>query len=383
MGNMAKIAVIKDVLDVEIQEYPIPEPLDDGLVIKVEAAAICGSDQHNLTTKPAKPRTIGHEFLGKIVAMGKNANEAIHSYGGTLNIGDRIVVYPHITCGKCDVCMTYGNGVCVCDNDFMYGGGKVNTSDIKNNDPTVWPHFKGGFAEYVHIFANTYVWKVPDDMPAKIGVLLDPCAVAMRAVEQVMTSIGGLAEGYSISSRCLIIGAGPIGIMAGMILKEMGVEQLVYLDFLDEKLENAKAISGADMVINTSKLTLEQKVALVQEATCGGPNIVIGAANHPSATIEGLHMIRKLGTYVEIGAINADTPTLSNRLVFKKNVHLTSVSANTPACFNRTMRFLMRWKEIPFEKLVTHEFHTLEGLVPTAKLMANPDYLKGVLTFES
>ena len=154
--------------------------------------------------------------------MGPKANEAIHCYGGELKVGDRIAVYPHISCQHCDVCMTYGNGICSCDNDFIYGGMLDRREGPMNADPTVWPHFKGGFGEYVHIFPNTFVWKVPADMPSKVAAILDPMAVAMRAVEQAMTSIGGLDEGISTTSTCLVIGAGPIGIMTGMILKAMG-----------------------------------------------------------------------------------------------------------------------------------------------------------------
>lgn len=379
MENLTgNIAIVTGSYEVEIQQYEVPEPAEDGLVIKIEAAAICGSDQHNLEVVPEQPRTIGHEFVGKIVRMGARANETIHSYGGPLAVGDRIVVYPHITCGHCPVCMTYGNGVCVCDNDWMYGGKTFHTPSVLNNDAGKWPHFKGGFADYVYIFPNTYVWKVPEDMPSKIAVLLDPLAVGMRAVEQAMTNIGGLAEGISTNSHCLIIGAGPIGVMAGMILKTMGVEQLLFTDFLDKKLQQAKEIAGADAVLNTRGMSIEEMVEKVKEITNGGPDIVIACANHPSATVQGLSMIKKLGTYVEVGAANGDNLTLSNRLVFKKNVHLTSVQANTPQCYNRCMGLLKRYKELPFEKLITHEFYKLEDLVPTARKMRDEDYLKGV-----
>ena len=373
-----RIAVVTDSYTTEIKEYTVPEPDDNGLVIKIEAAAICGSDQHNLEVPASQPRTIGHEFVGRIIRMGKNANQTINCYGGEMKIGDRIVVYPHVTCGHCRICLTYGHGVCLCDNDWMYGGKKFDPNTVYNNDSDLWPHFKGGFADYVYILPNTYVWKVPEDMPSRIAVLLDPLAVAMRAVEQAMTNIGGLAEGISSNSHALVIGAGPIGVMAGMILKNMGIEQLVFTDFIDEKLAKAKEISGADTVLNTKGMSLEEMTEKMNEITDGGPDIVIACANHPSATVQGLAMIRKLGTYVEIGAANGEQLTLSNKMLFKKNVHITSVQANTPQCYNRCMGLLKRWREMPFDKLVTHTFSKLEDLVPTARKMRDIDYLKGV-----
>ena len=59
-----------------------------------------------------------------------------------MKIGDRIVVYPHITCQRCNICMTYGNGNCSCENDWIYGGTMMDVSDKLNHDPDVYPHFK-------------------------------------------------------------------------------------------------------------------------------------------------------------------------------------------------------------------------------------------------
>ena len=387
--KMAKLATIDGPWQVSVREYPVPHPAEDCLVIKVDAAAICGSDGHFIKSDaPHGPGVDGHEFVGTIVEMGARANETIHCYGGEMKVGDRIAVYPHISCQHCDVCMTYGNGICCCDNDFIYGGVlNHDSSNIKNHDPEQWPHFKGGFGEYVYIFPNTFVWKVPEGMPSKIAAILDPMAVAMRAVEQAMTSIGGLDEGISTTSSCLVIGAGPIGIMTGMILKAMGVEKLIMSDFMDEKLENAKNISGADVVLNMAGLSMEEQIQKVMDVTDGlGANVVISAANAPAAAIGGLQMVRKLGHYVEIGMAGG----LGNRapmdvqfhdIVFSRNVHITSVVANTPSCFDRAFRFLKRYKEFPFDKLVTHEFHSFDEFLPTLKKMSDPNYLKGVLVF--
>ena len=388
--KMAKLVTIDGYYKTSIHEYPVPHPVDDGLVIKVNAAAICGSDQHHIRNQdPHKPGCVGHEFVGTIVEMGPKANDAIHCYGGEMKVGDRIAVYPWITCQKCNSCMTYGNGICgVCDNGFIYGGMRPGSEGLLNHDPDVWPHFKGGFGEYVHIFPNTFVWKVPADMPSKVAAILDPMAVAMRAVEQAMTSIGGLDEGISTTSTCLVIGAGPIGIMTGMILKAMGVEKLIMSDFMDLKLENAKNISGADVVLNMAGLSTEEQIQKVMDVTDGlGANVVISAANAAPAAIAGLQMVRKLGTYVEIGMAGGlgEMPAMDvhfHDIVFSRNVHITSVVANGPSTFDRAFRFLKRWKQLPIEKLITHEFHTFEDFLPTLKLMPNPDYIKGVLILE-
>ncbi|MEL7658217.1 MAG: zinc-binding dehydrogenase, partial [Bacillota bacterium] len=284
-------------------------------------------------------------------------------------------------------CMTYGPGVCImCDDSFVYGGGPFTSSGVLNTDPEKAPHFKGGFGEYVHIFPGTFVWKVPDDMPVAIASLLDPVAVAVRAIELATTEVGVLQEGITTTTRALVIGPGPIGIITAMILRYMGVEQLI-ISGRHKKLEMAQEISRAHDVLNVDGLSTDERVKKLLAMTDGGANLVINCANHPSAQIEGLQMVRKLGTYIEVGLpfsfgpgneVLVDLP----KLIFEKNARITSVVANTPSTFDRAFRLLKKHKELPFKRLITHEFHSLEDLLPTMKKMTDGDYLKGVLIFD-
>jgi threonine dehydrogenase-like Zn-dependent dehydrogenase len=385
---MAKIAALSGVFKFDIMDYPVPKAMEGSLVIKTEAAAICGSDLHGARRGAEKPRIIGHEFTGKVVELGPNANQRIHCYGGELKVGDRIAIYPHVTCGKCDTCMTYGEGVCgVCDSNFSYGGGGPGDGGFLNADPTKAPHLKGGFGEYVHIFPRTFVWKVPDDMSPEIASLLDPTAVAMRAIELAMTEPGVLQEGVTTTTRALVIGAGPIGVITAMILRYMGVEQLIISDTIQKKLDTAKSISGADVTFNVGGLTPDERIKKLRDMTGGGANVVINCANHPSSQIEGLQMARKLGTFVEVGnpmafSSGGKQTTLDFPLVvFSRNVRVTGLVANYPKTFDRAFRLLEKHKQLPFEKLITHRFHKLEDLLPTMKKMGDEDYLKGVLVF--
>jgi len=388
----AKLLAVRDYMDVDILEYDVPEPLPDGLVIKTEAVAICGSDIQTMNLKGYKrsfPGNIGHEFCGRIVAMGSRANECINSYNGALKVGDRIAVYPWITCGHCSGCLKFGNGICgACENGFIYGGDDMYINDVLNHNPDLFPHFKGGFGEYVHIFAGTYVWKIPDEMPSKIAALLDPCAVAMRAVEEAMTEVSGLFEGISTKTHALVVGPGPIGIMTAMILKRMGVEQLVISGRNDNKLARAKEISGADEVINVKPMPVDERIKAVRELTGGGADVVINCASAPDSCIEALQMVAFLGTYVEVGNAASWThePKLTLNMpdvVFGRNARITSVCANSARTFDRAFRLLKDYKKMPFEKLITHEFHSLEEFVPTVKHGHDEDYIKGVLTFEN
>ncbi len=387
-----KLLAVRGPWETEILTYPLPEVAKDALLLKVEAALICGSDGHFIKFSPDRPFCLGHEFAGRIVEMGAEANDAIHCFGGPMRIGDRIVVYPHITCGKCENCLTYGDGVCgVCDRDFLYGGPDLSgmNDPVLNTHPEEGPHFKGGFGQYVYIFPNTYAWKLPEKMPSKIAALMDPLAVAMRAVEMAMTEAAVLQEGISTNTRALVIGAGPIGILAGMILRTMGVEQLIITDQVQKKLNMAKEISGADEVLNLSGMSSAERIERVRAVTGGGPSLVLQCANHRSATLEGLKMVRKLGTFIEVGmpmVLDPANPVLStidlSEYIFEKSIRVCGMNANTVSCFNRAFHLLTRYETLPFEKLITHEFHRLEDLVPTLRKMRDEDYLKGALIWE-
>jgi len=73
-------------------------------------------------------------------------------------------------------------------------------------------------------------------MPSEIAVLLDPLAVAVRAVELAQTCPGALEEAISISSKVVITGAGPVGILAALVVRLMGVEQIVLVGDRDKRI---------------------------------------------------------------------------------------------------------------------------------------------------
>lgn len=378
-----KLAVFRGPYDLTVQEMPLPEVKDDGMLIKIEATSICGSDGHGIKGTPKTHTTIGHELCGKIVKMGKRANQSLHVFGGELKVGDRVTIYPWITCGYCNGCLEHGDGVCmICENGFCYGGADTIGESSITADVEDAPHFKGGFAEYTYIFPGTYVWKVPEDMPSEIASLLDPLAVAVRAVEMAQEQAGVLNENLNTSTTAVVTGAGPIAALTGMVLKLMGCEKVILTGTKDEKLELAREISKADEVVNVTGMTEEEKVEKILGMTNGGADLVIQCANNVNASIEALQMVKKLGTYIELGVPfgwgerkDIDLP----KLVFSKNAKIMGLVANHPRAFDKAFHILKRHKELNLQKIFTHRFSSLEELLPTIKKMQDADYMKGVM----
>lgn len=386
----ARMAVMTDVKQLEIREYPIPEPEEGQLLIKMEATAICGSDQHIFSNPIAYQTALGHEFVGRVIKMGKNAEKEILCYDGEVKVGDRLAVYPWLTCGHCKNCLTYGRGTCtVCDTSFFYGGPVSpmghEAEGWHSSNPDIYPHFKAGYGEYCILFPGTYVWKVPEEMPAPIAALLDPMAVAMRGIELAQTQCGVKEEALNTNTNACVVGAGPIGIMAGMILKIMGVNSVTMVDGIKNKLAKAKELGAADYTIDfTEYPDMEEREKLLCKYTDGGPHLVIQCANTVGAFIDALHYARRLGTVVEIG--NADdygkTVTCNPAaLICKKHLRVMGMSANQPSTYDKSFQILKRYDKYPFAKLFTHTC-TLDTLKETLGKMRDADYIKGVCLYD-
>ena len=89
--KMAKMAVLKGPNHLDIESFPLPEVKDDGILNKIEATSICGSDAHSIRSTPAQPSPLGHEFTGKIGERGERANETIYYFSGSWKRSGRLL----------------------------------------------------------------------------------------------------------------------------------------------------------------------------------------------------------------------------------------------------------------------------------------------------
>lgn len=263
-------------------EYPVPECGDDDIIIKTEACGICAGDvkcMHGAErmwgneTKAcfAKPPFIpGHEFLGRIVQMGKNVKGH--------QIGDRVTADQIVPCGECRFCKSGRYWMCQVHNIFGY--------QYMNN---------GGMAEYVRYPKTSVIYKVPKDMPLEKALLIEPYGCSKHAVDRAQ-----------ITNEDIVVlsGAGTLGLgmLTYIIMKRP--YKLIVLDMKDDRLETAKEF-GADEAWNPSK---EDVVKKVMDITDGyGCDIYIEATGHPSSVKQGLDMVRKLGRFIEFGVFAETT----------------------------------------------------------------------------
>ena len=209
----------------ELQDVPVPDIGGNDLLVRVTKAAICGTDLHiwnwdewaRRTIVP--PLVIGHEFVGRIVAMGAN----VRGY----KVGERVSGEGHIVCGVCRSCRAGRRHLC------------TNTVGIGVNRD-------GCFAEYLSLPASN-AWHVHPGIPSEIASFLDPLGNATHSALSFDL----------VGEDVLITGAGPIGIMAAAICRHCGAQRIVVTDVNDFRLSLA-ARMGATMTVNVTRTSIEE-----------------------------------------------------------------------------------------------------------------------------
>jgi threonine 3-dehydrogenase len=194
----------------ELRDVPEPEIGINDVLVKVAKTGICGTDlhihdwdewaQHAITP----PITIGHEFVGHVVAVGDNVND--------FHPGDRVSGEGHLVCGRCRNCMAGRRHLCAA------------TESVGVTRP-------GAFAEYIAL-PMTNLWRHEDEVPDDVAAIFDPFGNAVHAA----LSFRVLGEDV------LITGAGPIGQMAAAVARHAGARHVVVTDINPHRLEQARVM---------------------------------------------------------------------------------------------------------------------------------------------
>ncbi len=289
------------------KNYPTPECGDDDIIIKTEACGICAGDLKcrqgapkfwGDKTQPSwvKPPFIpGHEFLGKIVEMGKN----VKNY----KLGDRITADQIVPCGKCKFCKDGHYWMCQPHNIYGF--------QTENN---------GGMAEYVRYTKTSVIHHVPDDMPLDKALLVEPYSCSKHCVDRAQIGCDDVV---------VISGAGTLGLGMITYARMKNPKLLISLDMVDSRLQKAKEF-GADLAMNPGKQNVVEEI---QKLTGGyGCDIYIEATGHPASVLQGLSAVRKLGRFVEFSVFGENTTADWSIIGDSKELDLLG-SHLSPYCF--------------------------------------------------
>lgn len=314
----------------ELQEVPVPVPKDGEILAKVEICGICAGDikaSHGTARfwggdgmpgfcKP--PFIPGHEFVGRVVALGKNAS-------GGFQIGDRIISEQIVPCGECYYCKR--DMYWLCDPHDVYGFKK---------------YLNGGMAEYVILPKGSINYKVPDELTPEQAVLIEPFACSLHGVRQSRANVDDVV---------VLAGAGTLGLGMVSCLKLRNPKKLIVLDMIDKRLELAKRF-GADIVLNPSR---DNVAEVINNITNGvGCDIYIEATGHPSAVQQGLDLVRKAGTFVEFSVMSGPSTIDWSIIGDAKEITIYG-SQLSPYCYDPVIDDI-KTNRIKTVDIVTHLF---------------------------
>jgi L-iditol 2-dehydrogenase len=358
--NSVKAAVMLGPGRLAVREYPYPQIDAAGMVIKLEMCGICGTDKHTFRGEtvqyagtPAESHTPfpllpGHEIVGTVPEIGREAATSLEFTGKPLAIGDRVVMCPDILCGRCWYCRnTFGFPLC----ENIRGYGNAFCADDA-------PHLMGGFADYVYVRPDAFVFKVPDDMPPRIAVMAELMTVTANLDKaKEFYTMGG--EGFGPAATVVIQGVGPMGLLHVLKAHLLGAGRIIAIDRSPFRLDFARQF-GADAVIQLDATTPAERVEAVRALTDGrGADVIVECTGVAEAIPEGLEMGRRGATYIVAGVFAdvGDVAINPHRHLLASQMRVIGMSNHPPTGYPAALRLLARARErFPLDRFVTHAF---------------------------
>jgi L-iditol 2-dehydrogenase len=285
-----KAAVLEALDTLVVREAPTPDVEDGGVLVRVRACAVCGSDirmLHSGNPRLKPPAIMGHESAGEVVAVGRNVTK--------FRVGDRVAIGADVPCGECLFCEAgIGNN---CQINYAMGY-----------------QFPGSFAEYValnrivvnHGPVHTIAAHVSFDEAA----LAEPLGCVLNALELSSVRLG---------DTVVIIGAGPVGCMIIEVARRMGAAKVIVVQRSRPRLDMARKF-GADVYICSSE---EDAVARVHQETGGlGADVILTACASPQAQIDAVHMAKNRARVNFFGGLPKDKSmvTLDTNMIHYKEL---------------------------------------------------------------
>ncbi|KAG0709736.1 chaperonin 10-like protein [Suillus ampliporus] len=281
--------VLKGILDVEIQEKPVPEIDVDEVLVEVKKNGICGSDVHffvhgrvgNFVVE--KPMVLGHEAAGVVSKVGSRVTN--------VKVGDRVAMEPAATCRKCEACKEGRYQLC---------------PDIAC---AATPPTDGTLARYYRL-PSDLAHPLPPNLSLEDGAMMEPLSVAVHAVSK----LGALQSNQSVA----VFGCGPVGLLCMAVAKALGASRVIAVDIVPDRLEFARSYAATDVFLpppmekDESRVAFSMRNAQTMKENLGiaerGPraiDLVLDASGAEVAIQTGIQIAKSGGTFVQAGISNS------------------------------------------------------------------------------
>lgn len=326
-----KAAVLKNWLDLELCDIPMPVPSDNEALIKVKLAGVCGSDitvykgKHMTATVPT---VLSHEILGEIVTLPEG-------YDGPFKVGQRVLMNPIISCGECAACKR-GLGH-VCENLKLLG-----------------IHVDGGFAEYTKVGVDKLV-ALDEDIPDDVAILGEPFAVGAHLMKRSQVEKG---------DKIFISGGATVGLYIAILAKAAGAGRVIV-----SEINEPRRLFVESMGIETIDPTKTDAMDLMKEVTDGaGFDIVYDTSGAASCILQMPDLCRCGGKLLSLGLSGDAYQFIIGKVSFKE-ITLIGNRLYSQEDFEEGVRFVEdNWKELGLDRMVTDRL-TLNEIEPAIQMM--------------
>ena len=310
-----KAAVLENWFDLQLKDISIPVPGKDEALIKVIRAGVCGSDitvykgKHMTATVPT---VLSHEILGRIESLPEG-------YDGPFTVGQRVLMNPIISCGKCAACR---RGLPhVCENLKLLG-----------------IHVDGGFAEYTKVGVDKLV-AIDDDFPDEVAILGEPFAVGAHVMVNSDIQPG---------DKIFISGGATVGLYIAIFAKAAGAERVIISEINEPRRQFVES-----MGIETINPENTDAMDLMREVTDGGFDIVYDTSGAPSCILQMPDLCRCGGKLLSLGLSGDAYPFIIGKVSFKE-IRLIGNRLYSQQDFEAGVRFLEdNWKALHLDRMVT------------------------------
>jgi L-iditol 2-dehydrogenase len=327
LPNRMRAAVLFGPDDMRITEKPVPVPGEGEVLVKVAMCGTCGTDlkiqSHPFPGQPPYGAfTPGHEWTGTVVGLGPNVDE--------LSVGDRVAIHAHRGCGRCENCVLGMYTAC------------LNYGNVAKGHRATGMTVDGGFAEYVthHVSA---LYPMPEHVTWEDAVLIMTAGTSMYGLD----AVGGYIAGDSV----VVIGPGPVGLMAVQACKALGAAQVVLVGTRSSRLEMGLRL-GADHVINARDE--DPAVAIRRVLGERGADLVIEASGSVDTPQQCIEMVKRGGKILFL-AFYSEPVTFDLSSAIRDDVTLYTTRGEGAAAVRRALS-LASQRKLRCGELVTHRF---------------------------
>ncbi len=342
-STMQAVVKAQAAAGIELREVPVPSPGPGQVLVRVQAASVCGTDLHIFNWDPwaqgrIKPPLIpGHEFAGVVAETGLGVT--------TVKEGDKVSAEMHVACGKCMQC-------------------RIGEAHICQHVRILGVDADGAFASYV-LIPETNIWKLPASVPHDWASLLDPLGNAVHTV----------LAGPIAAQTVAVTGCGAIGLFSIAVAKACGAAKVFAIE-VNAHRRGVAATMGADLTLDPATDNVQEQILAATGGT--GVDVLLEMSGHPAAMRQGFAMLRTGGRASLLGIPSRPVEIDFARDIIFKGAIVQGINGRKMFETWFQMEALLATGKLDLEPAITHRLK-LSEFTKAMELLQSGEAIKVVL----